>query len=466
MNESTNASISSPADESPRQRRAWQRVVQHPQGQFGGLFFCLLAGLVYITTLVPGISVGDSVEMQWVPHTLGVLHATGYPLYTLAGWFWSHVIPTGSVAYRMNAFSAIAGAAAVGLSYMLARRITRSILGAAATALALLAAPLLWSQSVVAEVYAMHVLIVVSVLYLLARWSQDRPRSDAWLLAAAAVAGVGLAHHRTILLLAPAALFLLVGEDRAIWRRWRLWLAALALFLGLGLLPYLYILVRFDGDLARTLDVVTGASFWESFVALRPDWPELVPQVLLEQFGWIGVLTGVGGAGWLLARPGRRNLGVALAIYALTQAAFALVYSVSDVFVFLLPVVVVYALWIGAGADAFWAFTARPAVLRKPRLLVGAVLVVAALALLLTRLPGWAAQSAEVTANTEARVQHIRQVAQRLPEPDAALNIEAGIYGAFLYQQAIDGQPLPPAVQVYIPYERVYYDQALAQSAT
>ena len=437
-----------------------------PQGQLGALVFFVLAGLVYLITLVPGVSVGDSAEMQWVPYTLGVLHATGYPLYTLLGWAWSHVIVAGTVAYRMNAFSAMAGAGAVGLAYMLARRVTGSVVTAAMTALALLAAPLAWSQAVVAEVYALHSLIVLSILYLLVRWAHGSRRRDGWFLAAALVSGLGLAHHRTILLLAPAALVFVFWVDRTIWRRGGLWLKALGLLL-LGLLPYLYVPWRFDGDWTRTLDVVTGASFWEAFVTLRPDWIELVPRVLLDQFGVAGVLTGLLGLWWLLYRQGRhhRPVGILLLVYALCQAVFAVVYSVSDVVVFLLPVVLAYALWIGAGVAALWEFLGRWAWLHKPRAVAGVLLVLGAFILLVTRLPGWAAQSANVTASTEAEVQRIRSVARSLKEPDAALNVEAGIYGALLYHQAIDGQPRPPAIQVYIPFERVYYDQALAEAA-
>jgi len=456
-----------------RQRQVWRRVARRPRGQLGGAVFGILAGLAYVITLVPGVAVGDSAEMQWVPYTLGVLHATGYPLYTLLGWAWSHAIPTGTVAYRMNAFSAVVGAGAVALAYMLARWGNGSLVSAAVTALALLASPLLWSQAVIAEVYALHTLVVISILYLLVRWMQDRqegrPKADGWLLAAALVGGLGLAHHRTTLLLAPAALVFVFLVDRTIWRRGRLWLKALGLLL-LGLLPYLYIPWRFgDGEAwARTLDVITGASFWKAFVTLRPDWPELVPRVLLDQFGAVGVLTGVLGLWWLLYQPGQRQraVGVLLLVYALCQAVFAVVYTVTDVAVFLIPAVLVYALWIGAGVDALWRAAGHWAWLRRPRALVGALLVLMAFALLGTRLPGWAHESAGITARTEAEVQRMRNAAQRLTEPDAVLNVEAGIYGALRYHQVVDGIPIEPAIQVYIPFERAYYDQTLAEAAS
>ena len=457
----------------PRSTSLRRAVARRPRGLLGGALLLGLAGAIYLLTLVPGVSVGDSAEMQWVPYTLGVLHATGYPLYTILGWAWSHLIPLGTVAGRMNAFSAVAAAATVSLTYMLARRLTTSLVAAIMAALAVLAAPLVWSQAVVAEVYSLHLLIVVSLLYLLVRWGQSR-HADRWLLAAALVTGLGLAHHRTILLLAPAALLFVYIVDRSIWRRprlrpgGRLWLKALGLFL-LGLLPYLYVPWRL-GLGPQTLDVISGASFWRAFVTLRPDWQELVPQVLLEQFGLPGVLVGLVGLWWLPTRPGgcRRPFGLLLLLYALAQIAFAVAYSVTDVAVFLLPVILIYALWIGAGVDAVWVALGRWGWASKPRAIGGALLVGATLALLALRLPEWAAQSAAITARTEAEVQRIRSVAQGSTsltlEPNAVLNVEGGIYGALLYHQAINGQTIPPFIQVYIPFARDYYDQTLAEA--
>src|SRR5581483_9942539 len=77
-------------------------------------FLGLLAFGLYAATLAPDVLEGDSGEFQYVTYTLGVPHATGYPLYALTGWLWSHLLPLGSVAWRVNLYSAAAGAAAVG----------------------------------------------------------------------------------------------------------------------------------------------------------------------------------------------------------------------------------------------------------------------------------------------------------------------------------------------------------------
>jgi hypothetical protein len=70
---------------------------------------------LYTATLLPGIGAGDTAELQRVAPTLGLAHPTGYPLYTLLGWLWSHLPIGGTPAWRMNMFSATAAALAVGV---------------------------------------------------------------------------------------------------------------------------------------------------------------------------------------------------------------------------------------------------------------------------------------------------------------------------------------------------------------
>ncbi|MGD8627092.1 MAG: DUF2723 domain-containing protein, partial [Anaerolineae bacterium] len=254
--------------------------------------------IVYATTLAPTVLGGDGGEFQFVPYLLGVAHPTGYPLYCLLGWAWSHLLPLGDVAYRMNLFSALWAAAAAGLLYPTALHLLgRAIpdvppalkrLAAALASATLALTPTLWSQAVIAEVYGLHIFLVVLFFYFLLRWGEDRrPRSLLW---AAATFGLGLAHHRTTLLLAPAALAYVWLEDRRPLDDWRLVegqrippLAAGGLLLAacaLPLLLYLYIplraphtpylvqpltearsLVLYENTPAHFLDFVLGGPF-------------------------------------------------------------------------------------------------------------------------------------------------------------------------------------------------------------
>ena len=59
----------------------------------------------------------DTAELQGVPYILGITHPTGFPLYVMLGYVWSHAIAISTVAWRMNAMSGIAIAVACVAAY-------------------------------------------------------------------------------------------------------------------------------------------------------------------------------------------------------------------------------------------------------------------------------------------------------------------------------------------------------------
>ncbi len=81
------------------------------------------------------------------------------------------IFPVGNWAWRMNLFSALAGALTVGLVYVLIQRVARQagygsqplagLIGAGVFALG----SVWWSQTTVAEVYALHGLFTAAILY-------------------------------------------------------------------------------------------------------------------------------------------------------------------------------------------------------------------------------------------------------------------------------------------------------------
>ena len=89
------------------------------------LIASVFALLLYLRTLAPGVLGGDSGEFQFAAWLGGFAHPTGYPLYLLLGWLWTHLLPLHDPAWRMNAFSALLGAVATGLVYVLALRMLR-----------------------------------------------------------------------------------------------------------------------------------------------------------------------------------------------------------------------------------------------------------------------------------------------------------------------------------------------------
>jgi hypothetical protein len=98
-------------------------------------------------------------------------HPTGYPLYLLLARIFQ-LLPAGSLAFRTNLMSALTTVLAAVLVYLI---VTRSLMisgtipswpAGMAAGYAFGLAPLIWSQAVITEVYALQSLLVVLILYL------------------------------------------------------------------------------------------------------------------------------------------------------------------------------------------------------------------------------------------------------------------------------------------------------------
>src|SRR5215510_4711319 len=85
-----------------------------------GLF--VLASVLYIWGLAPTIYWRDSPEFVTAVHLLGISHPAGSPTYSLFAKPLTF-LPLGSIALRVNAFSALAGALSVALLFALLARL-------------------------------------------------------------------------------------------------------------------------------------------------------------------------------------------------------------------------------------------------------------------------------------------------------------------------------------------------------
>lgn len=184
-----------------------------PRTAHGAAWVAALVALwVYAVTLSPTVTWRnfgeDSGDLLVASATLGIPHPTGYPLYVVLGRVAS-LVPIGSLAYRINLVSALAGAAGV---YFLARWILElaprtlgpwaAVFGALAGSLFYAFSRGAWSQSVLAEVYTLNVAILGATLWSLAR--ADRGGGRRWLYLSAYLFGLGLTNHLLILAAAPA----------------------------------------------------------------------------------------------------------------------------------------------------------------------------------------------------------------------------------------------------------------------
>ncbi len=219
-------------------------------GKWGGWLLVMVALLpVYLFTMSASVGAADTFEFQVVTPQLGIVHPTGYPLYLLLGKLFT-LLPVGTLAWRLNLASAVYALAAMSMLYFLIQRMLRhplpAILGTAVTGLSLT----FWSQAIIAEVYALHALIVMVALYLMAEigdwrpvlstaegleignWQLEigdwrlgdspphpltpasAPPSPAHVYALAFTLGLGMANHITTLFLLPPALLTILFTAR------------------------------------------------------------------------------------------------------------------------------------------------------------------------------------------------------------------------------------------------------------
>lgn len=463
------------------------------------LLLALATLLLYANTLVPGPFDGDSGEFQYLPRILGLPHPTGFPLYLLGGWAWSW-LPLGTLAWRMNLFSAFCAALSVTLLFLLLRQLGVRPLAALLGAGALALAAGFWRYAVVADVYALHTLLLMLALLLWHRWAARLRRagleqswSPFWL--ACLCSGLGLSNHPTFAFLLPALLLFVLaslaraGALRAPGRLWR------GLLLGtlLGMLPlllYLYIPLRLwqlgPGDLSlgvaehRAKGVISPFIAWDSqsvlayltgrsFVSgLRPDWallPRALPPLLAADFGLpLSLLGALGALRWLWLRPRSFLLLATLflpsATYGITfVATIAALGETLDPATYLLPTFLIFALWIGQGAA--WGLAGLATVARRPRLVQGIGLLL--LVPLLLSHPG--ATSDPVAADREKSVAIRRYWSEVLAyplEPGAALTGHWGDLTAFWYFQ--HGEAQRPDLWALFPPDLEQMERWLDQS--
>ena len=130
--------------------------------------------LVYLLTLSPYVGRADTFEFQVTALRLGIAHPTGYPLYVLLGKLFT-LLPFGTLAWKVNLTAAVCAAGAVGLVYLLIHRLTQRPTIAVLAALALAWSSSVWSQAIIAEVYALNLLFVAGALWFALDILEERP---------------------------------------------------------------------------------------------------------------------------------------------------------------------------------------------------------------------------------------------------------------------------------------------------
>ena len=200
----------------------------------------LLAFIVYLQTLLPGVGWGDIARFQYVAQVWGIPHRFGYPLYIVLSRLFGY-LPVGDLAYRVNLMSALFAALAVVMVYLTVMRLVDDWVGAASAALSFAFSVELWRQAVVAEVYSLNAFLIGAVVLVLLAWHQTGKIGLLYL-------GVGLyalsfGNHLTVVTLLPAVVYLILVTDYRVLLDLKT-VAILAGLVLLGALQYLYVIIR------------------------------------------------------------------------------------------------------------------------------------------------------------------------------------------------------------------------------
>lgn len=332
---------------------------------------------IYLSTLLPDLAGGDPGEAQFAPHILGIMHAPGYPFYTLAGWAWSHAIQINSVAWRMNLFSAIWASLTVVLAYTASRYLNVRKSASLMASLFLAFSPLFWFWGTTAGIrsftaFTFALALSLALLCLNKRRKGENPVLAFWALCLAC--GLGLAHHRTFILFLPSLLLLVWDLIFQILHRPRQLAIAIALFL-LPFAFYLYIPIRsaggapFDRDHPTTLrGFLEFTIFWGAATSAKAATIPLVIARLkitaahiIKQFSVPGILLGLAGLAFFIKKRAREAIAMLIAYLALL--GFTLVYApmwgqrINEII--LIPAHLFFALWIGAGVELLPSFRGK-----------------------------------------------------------------------------------------------------------
>jgi hypothetical protein len=215
-------------------------------------FAALAAFVAYALSAPSAPGVADYAEAQTVPYILGIPHQTGFPLYVLTGWVFSHALPFGTVAWRLNLFAAAMTALGVGGIAQLALELGALAPAAALGALAAALSPPLWYAGTHADAHALLFAWMAWALALAVRYV--RRGEQRALVAGGWCCGLGLATH-------PAMLFALLSLAlAAVLRRG---IGALALAgVAVPLLFYAYLPMRSAVVAAQGLDPTAAAPLY------------------------------------------------------------------------------------------------------------------------------------------------------------------------------------------------------------
>jgi len=278
-----------------------------------------------------------------------------HPLYILLAKLFC-VVPLGDIEYRVNLFSAVCAAAALGFAADLLLSVTKRRVSAICGVSLLAVSHTFWTHAVIAEVYDLYALGLLAELALLRRFFERK--SARWLIAAAFVNGLNLSNHLLAILHWPiyAAILIFALRRRTIgYGR----IAASVLAMLIGASPYLVLIgMRIGG----------GDGFFSVFAEALLGPPDRARVVTAHSFPFLGqikrsclyfamnfptpiALLAIPGFWWARRDARLRWMAWSAGGIFAVSFVFAFRYLVADQFVFFTGCYVIVAVFAAVGVD-------------------------------------------------------------------------------------------------------------------
>lgn len=387
---------------------------------------------IYLKTLARGLSWAnngsDGGDLIAAAATGGVAHPTGYPLYLiLARGF--QLLPIGSLAFRTNLLSAVAAALAAALIYFVVSDYLSSIdeeksprwLTGLISAYAFGLSPLVWSQAVITEVYALNAFFIALILFLVSTTAIQKTGLNNRDRMLGLTFGLAVGNHVTIILVFPIILLSRISvhavtgkwqfDARSLCRRIAWILVGLLVYFTLPLRAFSKPPINWGNPL--TFDgfkwLVTGELYQDQIFALTPAFVlervQAIAGLLIEQFGILGLVFGLIG---IIVFYKRSQLHWQTIWIFFAYSVLALGYATFDSFIYLIPAILCFSIWIGLGVSGMMGFVAQ----KSPR--IGSLLsIIFALYLFLLAGSHWS----QVDASRDTRAEKFgREVLAQSPE--------------------------------------------------
>ncbi|MCI0449956.1 MAG: DUF2723 domain-containing protein [Chlorobi bacterium] len=369
----------------------------------------LVCFFIYIITLHPSVGFIDCGELAAACYTFGVPHPTGYPLFLLIGFVFSHLPLPGTVIYKLNLLSAVESSAAVVVTFYSALIIVENLLpvflkskgrskgvkkesheSAAVSSInicliAFFTAVLTgltktyWFEATQVEVYSLHSLFIAILFYYSIRilfCLKELPRKNWTFLFL--FFGLSAANHSTTIYFIPGIIYLYYLQ----FKQSRTFAKPLLLYLFLllpGAMLYLILMLAASSEpylnwsnpvnISNLINHLRGSDFSQLMFSSGNNFSANASTFFKNLPGELAILPGVIGLlGIASLWNANRMLFSFLLILILTSLLYSFNYSTIEIQSFYLLVYYIIILFVSLGALFFLNIAGKMNLLLKPGL--------------------------------------------------------------------------------------------------